>query len=83
MNARRYFRRSGTLMFVVAIIALVGVFFAPDTFGRVFAGLITLVAAGGGLYRYRKARNLSATAVVRETVQGRSVRAEVFEPEQR
>jgi len=85
MNARRYFRRSGVLLLVAAlVIALVGVIAAPDNLGRGIAGMLTLLAMGGGLWRLRKAASISPTAIARETpgVPGQlgGIRVEIEEP---
>jgi hypothetical protein len=72
--AKRYFRGSGILLVIAgALIAGVGIFMAPDMFGRVFAGLMAVILVGGGVYRLRMARSVSDKAVVHETVEGRSV----------
>ena len=88
MNARRYFRRSGVLLLVAAmVIALVGAIAAPDKLGRGISGVLALLALGGGLWRLRKAASISPMAIARE-IPGRpgrlfGIRVEIEDPGQR
>ena len=71
--AKRYFRGSGILLVIAGALPTVGIFMAPDTFGRVFAALMAVILVAGGVYRLRMARSVSDKAVVHETVEGRRV----------
>lgn len=69
MSARRYFRRSGTLLLVPAIMMVpLGLVFAPDNLGRGLAGLFASILVVGAISRLRTAATVSPTAVVHERV---------------
>lgn len=79
--AKRYFARIGRMFLIAAaVVLLVTVFAAPDTFGRVAGGLFTAMLLGRGLLLMKKVGKVSAEATVREVWHGRSVRYVLEEP---
>ena len=82
MQARRYYRRSGILMIVAAaVLALaVGIAGIPDLLGLAIGIALVAILVGGGVYRLRKARALSPSAVVHESMRAGHVHVEVDEP---
>jgi hypothetical protein len=81
-GARDYFRRAGRMFLVAAaVVVAVTIFAAPDTFGRVAGALIALVITARALMMFRKARQVSPTALVHEQMGVRNVRYVVEDPE--
>ena len=80
--ARDYFRRAGRMFLIAAaVVVLVTIFAAPDTFGRVAGGLISLVILARAIWMFQKARKVSPTARVHEQLAGRNVRYVVEDKE--